>query len=126
MREQTLGSYATYQIYYDAKENEYDCCDEYNSGVKNVNVDDNNIDDDLSWAGEPGEIVDLNDINYQPSNNRDLFEVAEYNDAWCSPNSFSAEDFISEILSILEEFFWIHTFNSYTCLQEAFAERRRG
>ena len=107
MRERTLGSYATYQIYYDAKENEYDCCDEYNSGVKNVNVDDNDIDDDddLSWAGEPGEIVDLNDINYQPLNNRDLFEVAEYNDAWCSPNPFSAENFISEILSILEEFF---------------------
>lgn len=109
MREQTLSFYPTFQIYYDPIENEYDCCEEYNSGAVNDNMDDNDIDDDdISWDDED---VHLN-IDYSPPSTRRIPSPdLDFDDTWSldysrvGPNPSSVENFISEILRILRQFF---------------------
>ena len=112
MREQTLGSYPTYQVYYDPIENEYDCCEEFDSGAKNVNIDDEDIDhswdgddEDLSWNVEPREFVDLNVNDNYSLTTREPMDIVEYDDAWGKPDPWGADNLISEILRVLRLFF---------------------
>lgn len=102
MREDVLCTYKEYQIYYDPIENEYDCCDEYNSGAPGGFLDDD--DDDLSWYGND---VDTNqaDDNRFPLPRVPSPEV-EIDDSWNlqSVETFdpkSPDNFIAEVHRIL-------------------------
>ena len=109
MREETLGFYPTNQIYYDPIENEYDCCEEYNSGAGNVNVDDNDIEDDLRWECDDADIPDVNCRPPPPA--RAPSPPVEVDDAWSpdylteAPDPKSLQSFISQCLWILRQFY---------------------
>jgi hypothetical protein len=102
MREDILGAYETGQIYYDPIENEYDCCEEYDSGAPGRPLDDD--DDDLSWSDND---VDMNqaDDNRIPSPRVPSPEV-EIDDSLNlqsveTPNPKSPDNFIAEVHRIL-------------------------
>jgi hypothetical protein len=101
MREDILHFYKD-RIYYDPIENEYDCCDEYNSGAPGEPLDDD--DDDWSWCGND---VDTNqaDNNRIPSPRIPSPEV-EIDDSWNlqsveAPDPRSPDNFIAEVHRIL-------------------------
>ena len=103
MREDVLGAYRVCHIYYDPIENEYDCCEEYDSGTPGGPLDD---DDDvgsvLSWYGND---VDMNQDNRILSARVPSPDV-EINDSWNlqsaeAPNPESPDNFIAEVHRIL-------------------------
>ena len=106
MREDILGTYRESQIYYDPIENEYDCCEEYDSGAPGgpSYYDD----DDMAYYGND---VDTNqaDENRIPSPRVPSPEV-EIDDSWNlqsveTPNPTSPDNFIAEVHRILFMYF---------------------
>ena len=106
MREDVLGSFKASQIYYDPIDNEYDCCEEYDSGAPGgpSDADDDADDDDAVWYGND---VDTNQANENriPSPRVPSPEL-EIDDGWNlqsveTPDPKSPDNFIAEVHRIL-------------------------
>jgi hypothetical protein len=101
MREDILSTYLECHIYYDPIENEYDCCEEYDSGTPGGPLDD---DDDMSWDGDDMDINQVDDNRILPS--RVPSPEVEIDDSWNlqsveSPDPKSPDSFIAEVHRIL-------------------------
>jgi hypothetical protein len=108
MREDVLGSYPAYQIHYNPIENEYDCCDKYDSGIPGESFDDDDSNGSLAWTDDDvgGCARKLNDD--QVLSPRALSPDIEIDDSWSAPSlinapdpAFSNDNFIAEVLRIL-------------------------
>ncbi|KAF8801731.1 hypothetical protein BYT27DRAFT_7261643 [Phlegmacium glaucopus] len=105
MREDILGSYRACQIYYDPIENEYNCCEEYNSGAPGEPIDDY-IDDCLSWDGDNVSINQVEDDRILPA--RMPSPEVEIDNSWnppLAPNPHLSDNFIAEVHRILYLYF---------------------
>lgn len=102
MNEDVLSYYQACHVYYDPIENEYDCCEKYDSGAPGGPLDDD--DDDIFWDG--------NDVNMNQADDNRILPTrvpspdVEINDTWNphvveAPNPLSTDNFISEIHRIL-------------------------
>lgn len=106
MREDILNSYPACQIYYDPIENEYDCCEEYDSGAPGGPLNDDFDDDDsLAWYGDDVD-MDMNQAEDRILSARVPSPDVEINDSWNlqsveAPNPISSDNFIAEVHRIL-------------------------
>ena len=101
MRDDILDFYKD-KIHYDPIENEYDCCEEYNSGATGEPVGDD--DDDLFWCGNDVE-TNQGDINRSPCPRVPSPDV-EIDDSWTmrsveGSDPRSPDNFIAEVHRIL-------------------------
>ena len=97
-------SYPARQIYFDPIENEYDCCDEYDSGAPGGSMDDNDNDDSVSWDGGDVGMSQADDNRVLPV--RVPSPDVETSDTWNpqsveAPNPKSPDNFIAEVHRIL-------------------------
>ena len=102
MREDILESYQG-RTYYDPIENEYDCCEEYDSGAPGGPSDDDDDDDELAWYGND---VDMNQQADRILSARVPSPDVEINDSWNlqsveAPDPKSPDNFIAEVHRIL-------------------------
>ncbi|KAF8814312.1 hypothetical protein BYT27DRAFT_7219882 [Phlegmacium glaucopus] len=103
MRKDILDSYLARQIYYDPIENEYDCCEEYDSGAPGGPLDDSDS-DDVSWDGDDVGMNQAGEDRIPPA--RVPSPDIEINDSWNlqsveAPNPSSPDNFIAEVHRIL-------------------------
>ena len=109
MREDVLGNYPDRQIYYDPIENEYDCCEEYDSGAPGEPFDDNDSDyvGDNSWGDNDVDVGRLSDDRVLSA--RAPSPDIEIEDNWGSSmtavDSMSPENFTAEVHRILFLYF---------------------
>lgn len=108
MREDVLGNYPDRQIYYDPIENEYDCCEEYDSGVPGESFDDNDSDyGDFSWGDNDVDVGRLDDDRLLSA--RAPSPDIEIEDSWHSSTAtfdpMSPENFTAEVHRILYLYF---------------------
>jgi hypothetical protein len=105
MREDVLGDYPPSQVYYDPIENEYDCCEEYDSGAPGEasNDYDDDGDDAISWGADDVGVGQLSDDRVLSA--RAPSPEIEIADDWHSsliaPDPLSPENFIAEVHRIL-------------------------
>jgi hypothetical protein len=107
MREDILGAHLACQIYYDPIENEFDCCEEYDSGAPGGRLDGDDDDDTIDGVSWDGDDVGMN----QADDNRILparvpSPDVETSDTWNpesmeAPNPMSPDNFIAEVHRIL-------------------------
>ena len=104
MCEDVLSTYPAYQIYYDPIENEYDCCEEYDSGASGGSLEDDDTDDGVSWDDVGVDMNQADDNRILPS--RVPSPDVETSDTWNlqsveAPNPKSPDNFIAEVHRIL-------------------------
>ncbi|KAF8809169.1 hypothetical protein BYT27DRAFT_7095022, partial [Phlegmacium glaucopus] len=103
MHEDILNSYLAHQIYYDPIENEYDCCEEYDSGTPGGPLDDSDS-DNVSWDGDDVGMNQAGKDRILPARVPSL--DIDINDSWNlqsveAPNPSSPDNFIAEVHRIL-------------------------
>jgi hypothetical protein len=108
MREDILSTYEASQIYYDPIENEYDCCEEYDSGAPGGPLEDDDTDDGVSWDDVGVDMNQADDNRILPS--RVCSPDVETSDTWNlpsveAPNPKSPDNFIAEVHRILFMYF---------------------
>jgi len=107
MREDVLSDYPPHQVYYDPIENEYDCCEEYDSGAPGESSNDYVNDDTISWGDDDVGVDQLGDDRVLPV--RALSPDIDIADNWppslIAPDPRSPENFTAEVHHILYMYF---------------------
>jgi hypothetical protein len=107
MREDVLGNYPDRQIYYDPIENEYDCCEEYDSGAPGEPFDDNDSDyageNEFVWGDNDVDVGRLGDDRLLPARapSPDIQVDDDWRSSMTAPDPWSSENIIAEIHRIL-------------------------
>ena len=108
LRKDILDSYPASQIYYDPIENEYDCCDQYDSGAPGGPLDNDDTDDNVSWDGVNVDMNQVDDNRILPT--RIPSPDVKINDSWDlqlveAPDPNSPVNFTAEVHHILFLYF---------------------
>src|SRR5271169_6409383 len=103
MGEDVVGDYPPSQVYYDPIENEYDCCEEYDSGALGEAPNDYDNDDAISWGADDVGVGQLGDDRVLAARalSPDIDIADDWNSSLIAPDPKSPENFIAEVHRIL-------------------------